>query len=357
MNRDHSDFQLNFPPLFGPHDLPHERIVITTDRETGLQAIVAVHNTARGPGFGGCRYWQYADSMSALLDAQRLAEGMSYKNALADLPFGGGKAVLLKSGQAVDREALFKAFGRLVQSLDGLYVTAEDVGTSTADMHCVATQTQYVSGLPRAAQFGGDPSPKTAYGVFVSIRQGVRSVLGRSSLQGVRVAVQGLGAVGSRLCAYLAEAGAVLLVADIDAAKVQPEVEKWSAIALDNTIAHAAEVDVYAPCALGACLNEVTIPQIKAKLIAGAANNQLATIEDGDRLHQSGIIYLPDFMVNAGGIISVSREYLGQGNEQSVMAEVGKIEDRTAELLQRMTISGSAPARLALEWAREKMVA
>ncbi|MFP3275942.1 MAG: Glu/Leu/Phe/Val dehydrogenase dimerization domain-containing protein, partial [Paraburkholderia sp.] len=207
--------------LFGLHGEPaHERIVLATDAASGLQAIVAVYSTARGPAFGGCRFWQYASDHEAYNDALRLSQGMAFKNALADLPFGGGKAVILRRPDVLDRTALFKAFGRLVQSLEGIYITAEDVGTTADDMRAVQSETGYVSGIPRANDvYGGNPSPRTAYGVFVGLLAAVEAALGRKSLDGVSVAVQGLGSVGWDLCERLHQAGAQLIVSDIDAAK------------------------------------------------------------------------------------------------------------------------------------------
>ena len=343
--------------LFGlPDQAPHERVLLAADPVTGLKAILAVHSTARGPAFGGCRFWSYDNELAALNDALRLSQGMSLKNALANLPFGGGKAVILKPQGDFDRPALFAAFGRAVQSLQGAYITAEDVGTTTADMKGMLAHTQYVSGIPRDGAFGGDPSPKTAYGVFVSIDEGVKRVLGRDSLEGVRVALQGLGAVGWHLAEYLHRAGAKLVVADVNAEKVARAQAELGATAVSVTEILAADVDVVAPCALGATLNAQSIPALKARLIAGAANNQLAPAADGDALQARGITYLPDYLVNAGGIISVAREFRNEGEESAVMAEVGQIRGRVAELLDRVKASGQTPAREADAWARSLLV-
>jgi len=343
--------------LFGlPEQAPHERVLLAADPQTGLKAILAVHSTARGPAFGGCRFWSYDSELAALNDALRLSQGMSHKNALADLPFGGGKAVIIKPAGDFDRAALFAAFARAVNTLGGSYITAEDVGTTTADMRAMQALTPYVSGIPRDGAFGGDPSPKTAYGVFVAIEAGVRQVLGRASLEGVRVALQGLGAVGWHLAEYLHQAGAKLVVADVDAAKVARAVAELGATAADVAEILAADVDVVAPCALGASLNAQSIPALRAKLVAGAANNQLATPADGDALAARGICYLPDYLVNAGGIISVAREYRGEGEEVAVMAEVARIAERVGELLERARVGATTPARAADAWARAKLV-
>jgi leucine dehydrogenase len=319
-----------------------------------------VHSTARGPGFGGCRFWTYADEASALTDALRLSQGMSLKNAMADLPFGGGKAVILKPAgwqdEPTQREALFAAFGRAVQSLGGSYLTAEDVGTTTADMRVVQRQTGFVSGIPREGAFGGDPSPKTAWGVFVAIRAAVQRRLQRESLGGVRVALQGLGAVGMHLAAFLHEADAQLVVADVNAARTAHAQAHFGAQVLPVDQILAADVDVLAPCALGAVLNARSVPAVRAAIVAGAANNQLATAADGDALAARGVLYLPDYLVNAGGIVSVAREYHGEGEERAVMAEVSLIADRVLELLERSATSGRTPARESDAWARSKLV-
>lgn len=344
-------------PLFGlPGQTPHERVLLVTDAASGLKAIVAVHSTARGPAFGGCRLWHYADDLAALTDALRLAQGMSFKNALAGLPFGGGKAVIVRPEGSFDRESLFAAFGRAVQSLGGRYITAEDVGTTTDDMRVVRRETPHVSGLPRdGGAFGGDPSPKTAWGVFVAIDAALRAHLDRVSVEGATVAVQGLGAVGMHLAAHLHAAGAKLVVADVNAARVDEAVTRFGASALSPEAIVAADVDVLAPCALGAVLNALSVPRVRAKIVCGAANNQLAQPEDGDALHARGVLYLPDYLVNAGGIVSVAREHLGQGDEQSVMREVSTIGERVVELLERVRREGRAPGRVADDWARERL--
>lgn len=339
--------------LFGlPGEAPHERVIFGTDA-SGLRSIIAIHSTSRGPAFGGCRMWTYASDQAALTDALRLSQGMSFKNALANLPFGGGKSVILKPRTAFGRDRLFAAFGDLVESADGEYITAEDVGTTTADMSVVASRTHYVSGLPHHSGFGGDPSPKTAWGVFLSIEQGLE-IHFKKSLPGALVAVQGLGSVGMALCEYLADRGARLVVADVNEARSLEAASRFGArvVAPDEILEVAA--DVLAPCALGAVLNSQSVARLRASMVAGAANNQLACPEDGDALHARGILYLPDFLINAGGIISVAREYLCMGTERDVMTEVGKIADRVAELLERCQEDGP-PARVAESWARTSL--
>jgi leucine dehydrogenase len=240
------------------------------------------------------------------------------------------------------RVALFEAFGEAVTRLGGRYITAEDVGSTTADMH----------GVPRQGAFGGDPSPKTAFGVFVAIEEGVRRHLKRP-LSGATVSVQGLGSVGMRLCEQLHEAGARLVVADLNEARCREAAAKFGARVVDADTILFEPVDVLAPCALGAVLDRFVVERVQASIVAGAANNQLATLEDGDRLHERGVLYLPDFLVNAGGIISAAREYLGTGGERAVLGEIALIGGRVAELLERST--GQAPARVAQAWAQEKL--
>lgn len=337
--------------LFGlPGEAPHEQLLLDADAGSGLRSISAIHSTARGPAFGGCRLWHYADDMAALHDALRLSQGMSLKNSLAGLPFGGGKAVLLRPADGFDRAALFAAFGRAVARAGGHYITAEDGGTTTADMRQVQRECAWVSGIPRAGAFGGDPSPRTAYGVFVAIEAALRLQVGRA-LDGATVAVQGLGAVGLQLCERLHAAGARLVVADVHARRAADAAARLGARGVGPDALLAQPCDVLTPCAMGAALDARTVPQVRAAIVCGAANNQLATPEDGDALHARGVLYLPDDLVNAGGIVSVAREYLGQGDESAVMAEVARIADRVRELLERA--AGQPPGRVADAWARE----
>jgi leucine dehydrogenase len=329
-----------------------EQLHKVRDPETGLHAFIAIHNTIRGPAFGGCRMLRYASEAEAMTDACRLAEGMSLKNALAELPFGGGKAVILQPDHIADRGALFWAFGREVERLEGRYITAEDSGTTADDMRAVQSSTGYVSGIPREASFGGDPSRFTALGVFLSIEAAVRSILGRGNVKGVKVAVQGAGAVGSHLCAELVSAGARVWIADTDPAKTRLLAGR-KGLAVEGVEAIARlDVDVFAPCALGGVLTESTILGLRAPIIAGAANNQLSTLEMGDLLHDRGIWYLPDFLVNAGGIIAVAHEYLGTGDFGEVLGEVTHIAGRVDRLIAEVRRTDEAPARVALKWAK-----
>ncbi len=307
----------------------HERLVFCHDQASGLNAIIAIHSTALGPAAGGCRMWKYANDEEALTDALRLSRGMSYKNALAEIRFGGGKAVIIGDALRDKTAAMFRAFGRAVDQQAGDYITAEDVGVRVADMEEVATQTRFVSGLSqRGSAAGGDPSPWTARGVFVGIHEAVAHHLGTDSLQGVRVAVQGLGGVGYHLCQRLHQAGALLTVADINAERCQRVASEFAATVVSTDDIVSADVDVLAPCALGAVINERSLGTITASVVAGAANNQLATPEDGEQLRSANILYVPDYVINAGGIISAEGEYYGDVSEAEVAAQVDAIGPR-----------------------------
>jgi leucine dehydrogenase len=313
----------------------HELVTFGSDEPTALRAIVAVHSTALGPAAGGCRMWPYASTDEAITDALRLSRGMSFKNALAGLPFGGGKAVIIGDSRR-KTPGLFEAFGRFVDTLGGLYITAEDVGTTTADMEHVAKQTSFVTGLHRrGGEFGGDPSPKTALGVYLGIRAAAKFRWGRSEIAGLRVAVQGVGGVGYHLCRLLAADGAVLRVADVRANAAERVRDELNATVVPVENILSEDVDIFAPCALGAVLNEHTIGTIRARIVAGAANNQLAKDSDGIALQAAGVLYAPDYVINAGGIISVTREYLGGGSEAQVNAEIHAIADRLTEIFER----------------------
>ncbi len=333
-------------PEFDHHDSIH----YFEEPASGLRAIIAVHSTALGPAAGGCRRWTYASEAAALTDVLRLSRGMTYKNAVAGLPFGGGKSVILAAENAPKSRALFEAFGRAVDSLQGRYITAEDVGISVDDMRIARGETPYVSGLPQSGSgAGGDPSPWTALGVFHGIEAAVAARLDKASLAGVTVAVQGVGHVGSHLCALLHEAGAKLLVADVNGDKLRNLLERVPAEVVAPQDILSSNADVLAPCALGNVLNSETIPRIRASVVAGAANNQLASAADGARLAARGILYAPDYVINAGGVISVAREYLGNSTAQEVRGEVCRIPDR----LQQIFADAAGGARPTNEVADE----
>ncbi len=332
----------------------HERVLFAHDAATGLRAIVALHSTARGPAAGGCRFWHYNSTNDALSDALRLSRGMSYKNAMANLPLGGGKAVVLLDSARPKTPAMLAAFGRFVDSLHGQYVTAEDVGAAVADMEIVATQTRYVSGLPRTAVCDdGNPAPKTALGVYLGIKAAVKYRLKKDELRGLTIAVQGLGGVGYELCRLLAADGAKLRVADVREAAVQKAVAQFDATTSSPDRILFERADVLAPCALGAVFDSATIPKLQTSVIAGAANNQLATAEDGHRLHAAGILYAPDYVINAGGIISVGREYLGGATVESITAEIHRIPTRLTEIFARSCAGNRSTSEVADEMARQ----
>ncbi|HEX5788996.1 MAG TPA: Glu/Leu/Phe/Val dehydrogenase [Woeseiaceae bacterium] len=331
----------------------HEAIHFFDEPASGLKAIIAVHSTALGPGAGGCRRWSYASDRDAITDVLRLSRGMTYKNAVAGLPFGGGKAVILAADAAPKSAALFRAFGRAVHSLGGAYITAEDVGIGVDDMRAVREETPYVSGLPQASgTAGGDPSPWTARGVFLGIAAAARERLDREKLDGLRVAVQGVGSVGLHLCRLLVEAGAQVIVADVNRENLRRATGLDGVQALPPRDILYADVDILAPCALGNILNSELIPRLKATIVAGAANNQLATERDGERLAGRNILYAPDYVINAGGIISVAREYLGQSSGEEVRREVERIPERLTEIFREAAATGRPTNRIADDLAR-----
>ncbi|MFI4907723.1 MAG: Glu/Leu/Phe/Val dehydrogenase dimerization domain-containing protein [Steroidobacterales bacterium] len=340
----------------------HEQVVFGYDAASGLRAIIAIHSTALGPAAGGCRMWPYATSCDAVVDALRLSRGMSYKNAMAELPFGGGKAVVIGDSRDKTRQRM-EAFGRCVDSLGGRYITAEDVGTSTTDMEHVARVTRFVSGLAgesargteAGGPAGGDPGPKTALGVFLGLKAAVRFRLGRSSLEGLKIAVQGLGGVGYPLCRQLAAEGASLHVADSRVGVAQRVCEELGAHEVPAESILSQDVDVLAPCALGAVLDSRSIPALRARIVAGAANNQLARVEDGEAVTRAGILYAPDYVINAGGIISVAHEYRGGATAAQVRAEIEKIPGRLTEIFERARREGRPTSTIADQMARERL--
>ena len=338
----------------------HEAVYNFEDDATGVKAIIAVHSTTLGPAAGGCRALRYENYNDAVEDALRLSEGMAYKNALAGLPFGGGKAVIMLPSDVdapdFDRARMFETFGRWVESLEGVYVTAEDVGCSVQDMQAVGHATKYVAGLPaRPGLAGGNPAPWTARGVFLSIEALVRHRFG-SGLQDLVVGVQGLGQVGFALCQLLHQAGAKLLVSDVDARGPALAAEKFGAEIVKPGKMAAVSMDVFAPCALGGILTEESIQHLKAGIVCGAANNQLATVMQGQQLADRGVLYAPDYLVNAGGIINVAAEYL-QETTDSVETRVARIPARLMQLVRRSEAEKTATNLLADRMARDIVAA
>ena len=341
-----------------PHDsaTPPENVHLIQDADAGLDGVIVLHSTRRGPAAGGCRVWRYADRAQRVGDAMRLAEAMTYKNALADLPLGGGKAVLNLPVGNFDRRRLFAAFGRAVAKLDGAYVTAEDVGTSVADIETVRSETRHVAGLsPRDGRPGGDPSPWTALGVFASMQEAVRRRMG-SDLKGVTVAVQGLGNVGSALCGLLHDAGARLIVAEPRMGVAAEVACRFGAEIMNRDAILDARCEIFAPCALGGVLDRGGVERLRAQIVCGGANNVLATVEDGDRLADRGILYAPDYVVNAGGIINVAAEYLGWSTDKAA-ERVEATGQRLAQVLDHAERAGLAPHRAADALARARITA
>ena len=320
-------------------DLPdfddHEGVHLFRDGSAGLTAVIAVHSTHLGPAAGGARFWHYAEKNQAITDALRLSRGMSYKNAMADLPMGGGKGVIIAdSPSALKTPELLAAFGRAVDSLGGRYVTAEDVGMSDADMVAISGHTRHVSGLPVASgAAGGDPGPLTALGVYLGIRAAIKRGLGKDSAKGVHIAIQGVGSVGGGVARRLAADGARLTLADVDLARAKALADELGADLVDSTAIMTVEADVLSPNALGAILTADSIAALRVPVVAGGANNQLATAAQGQAVFDRGILYAPDYVINAGGIINVALEYLGSPGKGGSRAEV---ETRIARIPERL---------------------
>lgn len=335
-----------------PHFDGHEQVVFCHDRETGLKAIIAIHNTNRGPSLGGCRMWPFASEEEALADVLRLSMGMTYKSALADLPWGGGKSVIIGDARKDKTPALMQAMGRAVERLGGRYIIAEDVGTNPDDMSEISKQTAHVKGVKGE---GGDPSPATAYGVFAGLKASVRHRLGGRELSGVRVAVQGLGHVGYDLAEQLHEAGCALTVADIDETALDRARSQLGATVVGKDAIYDTDVDVFAPCALGAVINDDTIGRLKAKVVAGAANNQLAERRHGDLLAERGVLYAPDYVINAGGVIHIWHEGPNY-DRQMAFAHVGRIGDTLLDIYRRAERDG-VPTHVAADRLAEEKFA
>lgn len=316
----------------------HEQVVFCSDDKSGLKAIIAVHNSNLGPALGGCRMWPYANEEEAVRDVLRLSRGMTYKSAMANLKLGGGKSVIIGNPRTQKTPELLAAFARALENLNGRYIAAEDSGTSVADMKYMTQFTQHVAGIhDKPTEDGtrsGDPSPATAFGTFIGVKAAVREKLGRDSLEGLKIAVQGVGNVGFDLAQQLHAAGAKLWVTDIHKDSLaRAEAELGATVVAPEEI-FGLDVDVFAPCALGAVLNDQTIPQLKARIVAGASNNQLAEARHGVELMKRGILYAPDYVINAGGIIDVYHERIGF-NRAALIAHVEGIYDNLLEIFER----------------------
>ena len=326
----------------------HEEIHFVTDEKCGLKVIIAVHSTHLGPAAGGARFWHYAEDDEALIDALRLSRGMSYKNAMAGLPLGGGKSVIVADENRTKTPDMLHAFGKAVGGLGGRYVTAEDVGMNVADMVEVARSTNFVAGLPNSGgDVGGDPGPHTSLGVFLGIKAAVKHALGKDGLSGLHIAMQGAGSVATGVALHACAEGAMLSIADVDEAKAQKLADATGGKVVSPDEVLALEADVVSPNALGAILTEPSIAALKTPIVAGGANNQLATPEDGRRLHARGILYAPDYVINAGGIINVCTEYLGDGDASLVRQRIEGIPVRLEQIWAESKESGRDPAAVA----------
>ena len=335
----------------------HESVHHVFDQKTGLRAIIAIHSTARGPAAGGCRMWNYATSDDAFTDVLRLSEGMSYKNAMADLPLGGGKAVIWGNAKTDKTPDLFRALGRAIESLNGTYWSAEDVGVSVRDMAYAAEETKYVSGLSTGKAASGDPSPVTAKGVFLGLKATALRAFGTDDLNGRTIAVQGVGHVGGYLCGHLAKAGAKLVITDVNAETLDQVTRATGARVVAPNEIYDVEADIFSPNALGAIINPETLPRLKVKVVAGGANNQLATPEMGDKLRERGVLYAPDYVINGGGIINVAAEISGTYDPAWVEAKVQRLVQTLGEVLDEARSQNRSTNRVADEQARRRLVA
>lgn len=332
----------------------YEQLVFCQDKNSGLKAIIAIHDTTLGPALGGTRMWKYNSEDEAIEDALRLARGMTYKNAAAGLDLGGGKTVIIGDPRTDKNPEMFRAFGRYIQGLNGRYITAEDVGTTVQDMDLIHLETDFVTGTSSYSGASGNPSPVTAYGVYKGIKASAKEAFGDESLEGKTIAVQGIGNVAYALCEYLHKDGAQLIVTDINKEAVSRAVEVFGAKAVDPNDIYDVACDIYTPCALGATINDNTIPRLKAKVIAGSANNQLKSTEHGDLIHEKGIVYAPDYVINAGGVINVADELMGF-NAERAMKKVETIYDnleRVFEISKRDNI----PTYLAADRMAEERI-
>jgi leucine dehydrogenase len=337
----------NISELFA--EAEHEEIALWEDQSCGYRGLIAIHSTALGPAVGGTRFWNYPSDEAATVDVLRLSKGMSYKNALAGLPFGGGKAVIIGDSRTSDRERIFRAHGKFVESLGGRFITAEDIGTTPSDMEIVNRETDHVGGLPERS---GNPSPKTALGVFRAMQACAQQRWGTDSLRERTVALQGCGSTGYYLAQLLHQAGARLVVCDVDQERVRRVVNEFGAVPVAAAQIFDVAAEVFAPCALGGVINDETIAKLRVEIIAGSANNQLLTEAHGEALAEKGVLYAPDYVVNSGGIINGCRELLGW-DEVVTTEQISGIYDRLLALFALAEREGVPPFRAADQLARE----
>lgn len=343
-------------PVFGQASFDnHEQIVFCNDKDTGLKAIIGIHNTVLGPALGGTRMWKYTNEWEALNDVLRLSRGMTYKSAISGLNLGGGKAVIIGDSKLDKTPELITKFGEFINGLSGKYITAEDVGTTTPDMDLIRKSTPYVTGVSESIGGSGNPSPVTAYGVFMGMKAAAKYQFGSENLEGKKVLVQGIGNVGETLVAYLTKEGALVQITDISQSRVEEVSKKYGASIFVGDDLYSADVDIYAPCALGATINDDTIHRIKAKVIAGAANNQLANeVVHGQILKEKGILYAPDFLINAGGIINVYGE-IAKYDKAEAMRRTENIYNTTLSIFDLAKAKGLTTYQAALALAEERI--
>lgn len=337
-------------------NLEHEQIAFCSDKDTGLKAIIGIHNTVLGPAMGGTRMWHYTDEQAAIRDVLRLSRGMTFKNAIAGLNIGGGKAVIIGDARKLKSEALMRRFGKFVDSLGGIYWTAEDVNMSTRDMEWVNMETDFVTGLPISMGGSGDPSPVTAYGVYLGMKATAKKVYGSDSLEGKKIVVQGVGNVGTYLVERLVKENAQVFVSDIFEDKLKAITDAYKVQVIDQKEVYTFDGDIYAPCALGATLNGQTIPDMRYKIVAGGANNQLdEEIRDGQRLIEQGITYAPDFLINSGGITNVYYEQQGNYNRDRVFAQTERIYDICQDVLAHAESNSITSQEAAMDLAKKRI--
>lgn len=334
------------------HD--YEQVVFCNDEASGLKAIIAIHDTTLGPALGGTRMWNYETEADAIEDALRLAKGMTYKNATAGLKLGGGKTVVMGDPKKDKNPDMFRALGQFIKNLNGTYITAEDVGTTVEDMDLIQKETTHVVGTTPGSGSSGDPSPVTAYGIYKGMKAAAKEAFGDDSLKGKKIAIQGVGNVAFKLCSYLYYEGAILYVTDINEEAVQNAVEAFSATPVEPDAIYDVECDIYAPCALGGTLNDDTLSRLKAKVIAGSANNQLESSRHGDMIYKQGIIYAPDYVINAGGVINVADEMMVY-NKDRAMRKVGKIYDSLLRVFE-ISKQDKIPTNLAADRMAEEII-
>ena len=334
----------------------HEQLVFCNDEYTGLKAIIGIHNTVLGPALGGTRMWNYSSEAEALRDVLRLSRGMTFKAAISGLNLGGGKAVIIGDAGRMKTEALLRRFGRFIESLNGKYVTAEDVNMTPDDMEFISMETQYVTGLSERLGGSGDPSPFTAYGVFMGMKACAKEAYGKDSLAGKTVAVQGAGHVGYYLIKHLTEEGSKVIVADIDEDKIRNVTRDFKVDVLDEKNVFDADCDIYAPCALGAVINDLSLKRLKCDIVAGGANNQLEDEEKhGQLLMEKGILYAPDFLINSGGLINVGIDYLGNYSRERVFKKVERIYQTVLDIIHKTKTEKIPAQEAAIRLAQKRI--